>query len=241
MPSPFPGMDPYLEDPAFWSDFHARFLTYLSDAINERLPDNYEARIDRDPFAPGTSPSGGGTATIEAVRIPLTRRRVRRKKYLKILKRPDRELVTVIELLSPSNKVGEGRGDYLAKREQLLDQGVNLFELDLLRDGRRIPLGKPLPVGDYFALVARGSDPTICDVYPWTVRDPLPTLPIPLKVPDPDVSVDLGAVFITAYEKGRYDRVLPRDEPPSGLLRPGDLAWVLERAGRRLGGPRASG
>src|SRR5207245_9808112 len=48
MKSPFPGMDPYLEDPAFWPEFHHKFINYWQEQIAESLPDHYEARLDEN-------------------------------------------------------------------------------------------------------------------------------------------------------------------------------------------------
>ena len=212
MPSPFPGMDPYLEAPAFWSDFRFRFLNNWSEAIVGRLPQGYDARIDERVSAVGRS------------------RVERRQRYLKIVQRPDRTLVTVIELLSPWNKVGAGRRDYMANRDAPLWQEINLVELDLLRAGRRLPLRRPLPPGDYYYLVSRSDRRPDCDVYAWTLRQPLPALPIPLSTPDPDVLVDLEDVFTTAYDRGRYAGNMPYDKPPPGPLSDEDRAWALERA-----------
>ncbi len=163
MSSPFPGMDPYLENPAFWSDFHARFINYWSDALAEILPDQYEARIDE----------------IEEEE--------RHERWIEIIHRPERSLVAVLELLSPANKEEPGRSDYLAKRNALLRHPVHLVELDLLIGGQRLPLEQNLPPGDYYALVSRGNRRPECQVYHWTMRQPLPAIPIPLLPSDPDV------------------------------------------------------
>ena len=252
MPSPFPGMDPYLESPAFWSDFHARFLTYLSDTIADRLPPSYEARIDervslagppgrgrkrvepdvsiiREPAegVPARAVGGTAVATIasEPVAVPLRIGR-RRQRFVKILKRPDRTLVTVIELLSPSNKAGDDRGAYLANRQAILQQEVHLLELDLLLRGRRLPTASPLPRGDYFALLSRAQRRPICDVYPRTIRQPLPSVPVPLLLPDADIVVDLQALFATAFDRGRYAKSLPYDRPPAAPVDETDRSWA---------------
>jgi len=252
MPSPFPGMDPYLEDPAYWSDFHLSYLTYLRDAINDRLPEAYQARIDertsvgadgparRRLMRPDVSVVNGrkvaesrgvsSVATLELapVLIPLVVRGPRRYRYLKILKGDERRLVAVIELLSPSNKVSRGRVDYLKNRDALIGQEVHIVELDLLRRGRRLPLQRPLPPGDYFALVSRDDCRPDCEVYAWTIRQKLPSLPIPLAAPDPDVRVPLAEVFETADDRGRYP--LDYGRPPAGPMSAEDLAWALDRA-----------
>src|SRR5205807_1726822 len=129
-----------------------------------------------------------------------------RETYIEILHLPERSLVATLELLSPANKEQPGRTEYLAKRRALLFQNVHLVELDLLLEGRRLPLQKPLPPADYYYLVSRGDQRPDCQVYRWTLRQPLPILPVPLRHPDPDITVDLGAVFATAYERGRFSR-----------------------------------
>ncbi|MBW3540170.1 MAG: DUF4058 family protein [Planctomycetes bacterium] len=124
-------------------------------------------------------------------------------------------MVTVLELLSPSNKNGPDRSVYLAKRNSLLRQDVHLFELDLLFGGKRLPLSGDLPSGDYYALVSRSDRRPQCEVYAWSVRQPLPKLPIPLRASDPDVIVDLAAIFATAYERGRYARSIDYSRLPA--------------------------
>lgn len=255
MPGPFPGMDPYLESPAFWPDFHARFMTYWCDALREVLPEQYEARVDErvnlvevhperasqiEPDVAisrdsSTIPSPRATtnvATIEPAIVPLAIEEGARETYIEIRRRPERVLVAVLELLSPSNKEEPGRSIYLTKRNALLHQDVHLIELDLLLAGRRLPLAGQYPLGDYFALVSRSDRRPDCHVFAWTVRDPLPTIPIPLRPPEPDVAIDLAAVFTQNYDRGGYRRSLAYRAAPEAKLSPQDLAWVLERAQR---------
>jgi hypothetical protein len=255
MPSPFPGMDPYLEDPAYWSDFHASFLLYLRDALLERLPENYEARLDEQVNLVETSPdrirriepdmavsqdrpsvrsegTTAGVATLEPVTIPhLFIEEEQRERWVEILHRPERSLVAVLELLSPANKEEPGLHRYRAKRFALLMQDVHLVELDLLLAGRRLTLRDPLPAADYYALVSRGDRRPDCEVYRWTLRQPLPTIPIPLRAPDPDLLLDLGEVFTTTYDKGRYARSLRYGAAPAVHLSPESRAWVMQQAG----------
>ncbi len=253
MPSPFPGVDPYLEAQGFWPDFHASFITYWRDALTDALPDNYEARLDerlnlvelrpdkikriepdlaltrREP-AGAAAPAPAGVAVLEPATIPLVIEEESRETYIEILHRPNRTLVAVLELLSPSNKEEPGRSTYLAKRNALLRQEVHLLELDLLLRGQRLPLLREPPPGHFYAYVARADLRPDCKVYHWTVRQPLPTIPIPLKPPDADVLFDLAAVFAVTYQKGRYERSVDYAAAPSLPLDANDLAWALERA-----------
>lgn len=247
MPSPFPGMDPYLEDPAFWDDFHDSFIVYWRDALNGICPAHYEARVDtrthlldltsgedRTPRPDvlvhrGSDPLLGqaslSAATIEPVTLPLRYLDEERETFLEIRRRPHRVVVAVLELLSPSNKLGDGRREYLAKRQALLHQDVHLVELDLLRGGGRIPL-RGSAEGDYFQYVSRGDRRPSCDVYGWTIRDPLPRLPIPLQAPDADAIMNPAGIFSTAYDLGRYRSSLRYDQAPPADW-PGEEAdWI---------------
>ncbi len=257
MSSPFPGMDPYLEDPAYWSDFTARFLTYLCDFVNDRLPNQYEARIDEkvnlietspdrirliepdmalsqsQPAAPGAF-AAGGVATLEPVTIPhLLVEEEAHERWIEILHRPERSLIAVLELLSPANKEEPGLHRYREKRFALLMQDVHLVEIDLLLAGRRLTVRKPLPPADYYALVSRGDRRPDCQVYAWSLRQPLPTIPLPLKAPDPDLPLDLGAVFTTTYDKGRYARSLSYGAPPVVHLQAEIREWVAQQVRAR--------
>jgi hypothetical protein len=253
MPSPFPGMDPYLEDPSVWMDFHERFITYCSDALNDRLPDAYETRIEErvnlvslsderiasfradvaisqlGEIQPRRSTREGTAATlvsVEPVTMPLTLYEEEHESKVHILDRRNHRLVTVIELLSPSNKRGEGFFEYKVKRNARLRTPVHLVEIDLLVGGERLPLEKALPAGQYYAYVARGDRRPDCQVYAWSVRQPLSTIMIPLSAPDPDLPLDLCELFKTTYERGRYKRSLTYSVPPPAPLPAEDLQWA---------------
>lgn len=258
MPSPFPGMDPYLESPVYWSDFHARFINDLADTITEALPPEYFAAIgeyvsllgpnpssiprdvvpDVAVVAPPWSPSdigagpGSAAAVAETELRPATLRNRRLpapevQYYIELVRLPDHEPVTVIEVLSPKNKRGGGRGVYVDKRNATLWTPVNLVEIDLLRGGRRVGFEQPLPAGDYFAMVSYGTRRPMCDVYAWTVRHRLPVVPIPLREPTPDVRVDLGRAFRATYDRGRFGRRIDRRRPPPAPpLTADDATWA---------------
>ncbi|MCI0464446.1 MAG: DUF4058 family protein [Gemmataceae bacterium] len=250
MASPFPGMDPYLESPAYWSDFHSRFINYWCEALADALPAAYSARIGERVYLVEQPPverkliytdvaverddtssrkraaKATGVATLEPVTLPLPIQEESRETYIEILHRPDRALIAVLELLSPANKEEPGRGTYLTKRKGLLGQQVHLIELDLLLGGQRSPLRQTYPDGDYFYLLARAERRPDCQVYHWTMREPLPTLPVPLRGPDKDLLIDLGAVFATAYARGRYEREIDYEQPADAPLTKEQKEWV---------------
>jgi hypothetical protein len=203
-------MDPYLEASGIWEDFHDSLIMYCRDQLLEKYGERYSVRVQEritsvavpdsseklavadvgistpDSYEPARSSGPTATATIEPVTLehvafePLT------ETYIEIRRRPELNLVTVIEVLSPSNKVQPGRTYYQAKRDVLLSQYIHIVEIDLLIRGDRLPMKKPLPAGDYLAFVSRAERRFFGDVYAWNIRQSLPVIPIPLLAPDPD-------------------------------------------------------
>jgi hypothetical protein len=258
MTSPFPGVDPYLESQAYWPDFHARLITYWAEALSDILPDHYEARIDErlslvelpaervkriEPdlaitsrgSSPGVLAAPAGVGIIEPVTIPLLIEEETRETFIEIRRRPERTLVAVLELLSPANKEEPGRRSYLDKRNALLRQPVHLVELDLLLGGRRLPLSADYPAGNYFALILHADRRPDCDVYAWTIEQRLPIIPIPLQDPDPDVWIDLAAVFALTFQRGRYERSIDYTATPALSLSPAEREWVRQVASAARG------
>ncbi len=141
---------------------------------------------------------------------------------------PKLELVTAVEVLSPINKSGQGRHAYLDKRDKLHASRVNLVEIDLLLGGAPLPMKERINPGAYYAIVARGAKLPVAEVFRWTVRDPLPRIPIPLREPDADILIELGVLVNRVYDLGRYARTLQYDAPfpESTSLTHEDRAWV---------------
>jgi hypothetical protein len=132
-------------------------------------------------------------------------------------------------MLSPFNKrIGDGRTEYLKRRNAILNSDAHLIELDLLREGERVPMGKPLPPADYYAIVSRSYRRPMAEVYAWTIRQKMPTIPVPLLWGEPDVPLDLQGVLTTVYDRAGYDYRLPYDRDPEPPLRAEDAAWARE-------------
>ncbi|MFO0893182.1 MAG: DUF4058 family protein [Isosphaeraceae bacterium] len=253
MTCPFPGMDPYIEAMGLWEGFHAPLITYCSQVLNQHLPDGYVSQIEtrvktlaieypaqervpdvligREPDAPaflGRS-SGGAVATIEPITVPLAAGEIEvRERWIEIKRLPDLELVTVIEFLSPTNKSGAGRDDYLDKLASLIARPVHVVEINLLLGGHPTPLGRPLPPHHYRAMIARADRRPDAQVDAWTIRHHLPALPIPLRAPDADVMLPLGEAFEMTYRLGRFGRLVRHGTPlPEGIpLGPDDRRWA---------------
>jgi hypothetical protein len=255
MASPFPGMDPYLEDPAFWRDFHNRFINFWCEAIADQLPDSYEARLDetvnlvhmeevikniypdiavtRSGQAARSKSRTTGTMVLEPISLPHEYLDEERQSRIHILHRPERSLITVLELLSPTHKNGAGFEEYRGKRRGVMQQKIHLVELDLLLAGKRPALSCPLPEGDYFAYTSRVENWPNCDVYSWMLRHALPTIPVPLKAPDEDVHVDLAKVFQTTYKRGRYARSLWYGKKRKAPLSKPDAKWATALSAKK--------
>jgi Protein of unknown function (DUF4058) len=266
MPSPFPGMDPYLEHPALWPGVHQRFITYVGDALNTVLPTHYVADIGERLYIvqpersiypdvvilehPSAQPpkEQSGVATAAMVSDPpwvITYHPVEmREVFIEILSVADESrVITVIEVLSPSNKTAgsAGRQLYLTKQQGLFDSQTHLIEIDLLRRGEHTvvaPRERLLRRGnwDYLVCLHRGAQGNRCEVWPIMLRQSLPRIRVPLADGDPDVVLDLQAIFKRCYDEGAYARRLDYRREPTPLLEGDDAVWadqVLRTGGLR--------
>jgi hypothetical protein len=248
-------MNPYLETPDIWSDFHVTLIVAIRAGLNERLPAGYIASTDRhvrieapkgrrrvrepDVFV-SRVPGDTATTTLAAkapgpttITLPMPDRKGR--PYLKILDARDRRVVTVIELLSPANKTrGADHDDYLAKREEYLACGVNFVEMNLLRRWTLPPLGE-LETNDlqYYILACRARDLPNAAIWPFTVRERFPDFPVPLH-PGAQVEFNLRPAVDRACKEGRYDHEINYRRPPIPPFDGDDARWVREIAKQSL-------
>ena len=146
---------------------------------------------------------------------------------LDILDRHSRQVVTVIELLSPTNKnPGADRDQYLGKRGQLLHSPVHFVEIDLLRGGPRMPV-EGVPPCAYLVMVSRTPQRPETDLWPIQLREKLPVIPLPLKQPDPDASIDLQSLVHRVYDAAGFQNYI-YDAAPEPALKPEDAAWAKQ-------------
>jgi hypothetical protein len=239
-------MDPYLEEPTLWPDVHQRLITYITDALQPQIRPRYHARIGERLYivevphlfypdvvlvcrpVPATAPVGVEVAVAPAkadapfrITIPPVEYR---EPFVEIVHTAGGEVVTVIEVLSPSNKTpGEGHRLYRQKQKEVLRSNVHLVEIDLLSQGIptiALPEGgfPSLPPWRYLVSVSRAPHRHEFEVYPVPLSKRLPRLGVPLKEPDPDVVLDLQAVFTRCYDNGGYADFLDyRRQPPVPL------------------------
>jgi hypothetical protein len=253
MPSPFPGMDPYLEAPELWVDFHNNLASEIQAALNRALPRRYIARLtphvvyelvevaeihsarpdigvyETQPPEPSGTLTTTAVATITApVTSLVTLEEPVRLMSVEIREVRTKRLVTAIEILSPANKRpgSETREEYLRKRRALLRSEAHLIEIDLLRGGERMPLEKPVPKAAYYIVLSRRQRRPVVEVWPVQLWEPLPVIPVPLLHPDPDVPLDLNAVVASVYERGAYDRIIDYRQPPPPPLTDEEAQWI---------------
>ena len=242
MPSPFPGMDPWVEEPSGWPDFHLTFLVALRHALSPCLPGRYSAYIDQyvwledkeETTERGGKPDvfisdrdGDGTARATAsLPAPATQNlpaRLRRgSRYIRIVDRGSRRVVTVLELLSPSNK-GTDRDAYGTKRRDTIATRTNLVEIDLLRAGHRPP---PRSASPYRILISRASEFPRADIWGFGVREPIPMIPMPLDPEVPPVPLDIKPSLEYAYDDGNFGRDIDYSRPPTPRLDAADATWA---------------
>jgi hypothetical protein len=191
--------------------------------------------VNGAPHAPEApdSVAGAGAASPAVLLVDVPRPVPVRERYLEIRRLQSHELVTAIEVLSPTNKrPGKGRRQYEEKREAIAASLTNLVEIDLIRAGDPLPVlqrGAFLPreqAGDYRALVLRGGPPRGAALYPIRLRDPLPAIPVPLRPGEAEPSLDLQKIAESAYDRGRYDVVLDYRAEPAPPLAPDDAGWA---------------
>jgi hypothetical protein len=143
-----------------------------------------------------------------------------------------RRLVTAIEFLSPTNKHGAGRKEYLRKRLKILASTAHLLEVDLLRKGKRVPMRQRLPAAEYFVFLSRAGHRPMTQVWPIELNQPLPTVPVPLLPPDPDVPLDLQAAFTNVFDLCAYDLSVDYSKPPRVPLPAEWASWAKTQTGQ---------
>jgi Protein of unknown function (DUF4058) len=197
MPSPFPGMNPFLAHPDVWSTFHIQMMATMADRLSAQVRPDYLVHI----------------VDIE------------RQRFLEIRDRWNRELVAVVELLNPVNKKsGPDRAQYSTKRSEILASPAHLVEIDLLRCGLAMP-DLMRPSSTYGVMVSRFEERPAADFWPIELRQPLPTIPVPLRPADSFASLELQELLHQVYDRGTYAEEIYEQEaePP---LDPADLDWA---------------
>lgn len=264
MGSPFPGMDPYLEGD-LWQEVHERLANQISTQLMQKIAPKYVALLakryvmDRPAlgifesspriFFPDVHVVRTGsdveahvlsvaTAEIDPPTLELPTPWPVPQLSIEIRDVAKRQLVTIIEILSPANKVGDGVREYRERRLDLLRTSAHMLEIDLLRGGERIDLG-PLPPANYYVSLCRSDRSLYTQVWAISLRGRLPSVPVPLLAPDHDVALNLQAALDACFALVGYERLIDYTiSPPAPSLAPNDAAWLeqtLREAGLRSG------
>ncbi|MEC4816851.1 MAG: DUF4058 family protein [Scytonema sp. PMC 1069.18] len=257
MPSPFPGMDPYLEQPIFWSSFHSRLIVAIADFIEPQLSPQYYIEVETRTYESDESEddvligipdaivfSGQFNTTTseqlsdesslatqsrpERVSVPMPLEI--KERYLEVREIGTDEVITIIELLSPKNKrAGDGRTAYEKKRRAILASATHLVEVDLLRGGKPMAILGVKSPSAYRILVSRSHQRPMADLYNVTLLQELPSFPIPLKLDEEEPLVHLQKVFNGVYERARYATRIDYNQPiPPPKLSQANQQWVEE-------------
>ena len=253
MPSPFPGMDPYLEAPGLWPDVHHELLSVAREMLNRSLRPKYHVRIEErvyisDENDPGrkvimpdlriaskhetsagaASYQGAATTVAEPVVLTTLIEDEIHEARLEIIDRSGHLVVTVVEVLSPTNKIAgaRGRASYEQKRREVMTSPSHFVEVDLLRAGEPLHVREVLPPGDYFVHVSRQDRRPQGVVWPILLPQRLPVVTIPLKREDADAQLDLQAVLDTAYDRAAYDLEVDYRSDPVPPLASQSAEWA---------------
>ncbi len=257
MNSPYPGMNPYLENPVFWTEVHHRLITAIADTIEENIPPQYRVAIEQrtylsddsdavlvgipdvSVFSQQSSPQSSSTATqaiSEGTTIMMPMPENVTESYLEIREISTGFVVTSIEVLSPKNKrPGEGRKAYELKRKKVLASLSHLVEIDLLRSGKPMSISGA-PITDYQIIVSRSETRPQAKLHSFNVQQPIPTFRLPLQPADTEPTLNLQSLLHGIYNRARYHLAIDYNQEPIPPLKTEDAIWsdtLLRKQGLR--------
>ena len=207
MPSSFPGMNPYLESPDVWRTFHIQAMTAMAEQIVIQVRPDYLVHMQTHLW----------------IHLHVD---IERQRYIEIRDRRNRQLVTVVELLSPANKrPGENWEKYQTKRSEALASTAHVVEIDLLRGGRPMP-DRDRPSSKYGIMVSRAEERPLADFWPVGLRDRLPIIPVPLRG-EAYASLNLQQIVHHVYDHGTYADEIYGNDPDPELEAPA-LEWARQ-------------
>jgi len=250
MPSPFPGMNPYLENPVLWPGVHHWLITELARSLTPQLRPNYYVAIEERVYElagddavwvgiPDNVVIGPGEATgpsltavapqpvAQPVSVTLPMPETVREGYLEVRQVTNDAVITTIEVLSPKNKrSGRGRDLYETKRLAVMGSRTHLVEIDLLRAGEPMPVLNANIQSHYRILVSRSHQRPRAELYAFNVQSAIPTLALPLQAGDEEPLVDLNALLHRIYDEGGYDLRLDYSQEPLPGFQQEDALWL---------------
>lgn len=247
MRNPFPGMNPYLEQAEFWHQVHNRLIVAIADDLTPQIAPKYRVSIEErvytsvddvllvgiaDVAVANRTTTDTGTliaaklAEPRKVQVPIPEQVIER--FLSVRSTQSREVVAVIEVLSPKNKRSqEGRAANESKRQKVLVSATNLVEIDLLRLGKAMPILGAIDTG-YRILVSRSYKRPDADLYTFNLKDAIPAFPVPLREGEPEPVVDLQRLLNEVYDRARFDLAIDYSQSLKPALSTEESAWVRE-------------
>ncbi|MBW4451280.1 MAG: DUF4058 family protein [Nostoc indistinguendum CM1-VF10] len=251
MTYPFPGMNPYLEDPELWPGVHGRLIIAIADYLSPQLRPKYFVAIEERIYQttgddkvligiPDVIVQNSQTTTnrelpnivvaapaVQPKMVTVPMPEIVKERYLEVRKVGTKEVVTVIEILSPKNKrKGEGRNAYETKRQRVLGSSTHLIEIDLLRAGEPMLVFGDGTQNDYRILVSRAEHRPQSDLYAFNLPDVIPSFALPLRTGDSEPLVDLQSLLTGIYDRASYDLVIDYNQKPVSRLLERDRGWV---------------
>ncbi|MEG4502014.1 DUF4058 family protein [Microcoleus sp. F6_B4] len=258
MPNPFPGMNPYLESPELWRSVHNRLIVAIADWLTPQLLPKYLVDIEQRIYQISGEDAlliGIPDVTIQRAQTPRTESDSNvavaappakylkvtiplplelKETYLQVVEIETKKVVTVIEVLSPTNKrPGKGREMYETKRENVFNSRTHLVEIDLLRSYQPLPVFGNDIEASYRILVSRGNQRPLADLYLFNLPDMIPAFPLPLRAGDAEPIVDLQALLNGVYDRAAYDFRIDYTAAPVPALSESDTAWADALLGER--------
>lgn len=246
MPSPLPGMNPFIEQPELWPEFHSRMIVAIADNLDDLLSRDYRVAVEKRVYlsqddeqvligipdvAVTTAPSpslgrSSSVAVAEPQTVELPTLAEFQERYLEIREGATGVVITTIELLSPKNKrTGEGRDAYLRKRQQVLSSATHFVEIDLLRGGQPLPV-KGSTASDYRILVSRSSDRPQAQLYGFNLGQEIPAFAVPLRSREQEPLLRLQPLIHRVYDKSRFELAIDYQQKLTPQLSSQEQEWV---------------
>ena len=217
MPSPFPGMDPFLEHEKLWPTFQHHLVACLYQTLLPGLVDRYRARVGQRRYA------------TEQALFTSVLRNEHEEEYIEVRQRSDSKLITLVDVVSPTNKTTDaGRQAYLAKRKEAKSSGASLVEIDLVLQGEpMLDYSRDgLPEWDHAVTVTRSTQPERYEIYTATLQKRLPRFRLPLAADDRDTVLDLHTAFNRCYDQGGFAARIDYAREPATTLAEEDRKWL---------------
>jgi hypothetical protein len=247
MSFPFPGMNPYLENPEIWAEVHHWLITGIAEYLVNQLRPQYRVAVEKriyqsiddqsllvgipDVLVANNLPAPGqvavATPATQPLVVDLPMPEEVRESYLEVREVGTGAVITTLEVLSPKNKrAGEGRIAYENKRQRILASRTHLVEIDLLRAGTPMTVLNLPAQTQYRIMVSRSDRRPRADLYAFNLPDPIPAFTLPLQPNDTEPLVPLQDILQNIYDRAGFDLAVDYSRSPVPPLAQAEMAWI---------------